>query len=176
MFDMTRKGNLVIFILFCVGMLNSSFIFCKRQGIEGRVLLVTGNQMPSPDRPLSPGKGIKTTVYIYELTNTSQVSRVDHSAFYSSINSKLVKKVETKENGYFKVKLSPGRYSLFLQKDTLFRGGEKEDDKGGAEGGLGGGVLGVAIQHLYKYPYYPAIESLFISQYDWFISVIGRPG
>jgi hypothetical protein len=103
-------------------MLNSSFIFCKRQGIEGRVLLVTGNQMPSPDRPLSPGKGIKTTVYIYELTNTSQVSRVDHSAFYSSINSKLVKKVETKENGYFKVKLSPGRYSLFLQKDTLFYG------------------------------------------------------
>lgn len=120
MFDMTRKGNLVISVLFCIAILNSSFIFCKRQGIEGHVLLVTGNQMPSPDRPPSAGRGIKTTVYIYELTNMSQVSRVGQSALYSAINSKLVKKIVTRENGYFKVKLSPGKYSLFLQKDTLF--------------------------------------------------------
>ena len=127
MFDMTRYSNIVIFMLFGIGIITSSFIFCKRQGIEGRVLLVSGNQMPSPDIPPGPGKGIKTTLYIYELTNLSQVGRLGQSAFYSRVNSKLVKKIVTKDNGYFKVKLAPGQYSIFLMKDTLFYANRFDD-------------------------------------------------
>lgn len=117
---MARNNIIMILILFGVFVVASSFIFCKRQGIEGRVLLISGNQMPSPDLKPSPGRGIKTTLYIYQLTNINQVNRQGQSAFYSSIGTKLVKKIETKDNGYFKVKLSPGQYSVFIMKDTLF--------------------------------------------------------
>jgi hypothetical protein len=92
--------------------------FCRRQGITGHIYLVAGNQMPSPDRPPSPPKGLKTTLYIYELTNTSQAS--GEGAFYKTISTKLVKEVNTDENGYFKAKLKPGRYSLFVKKDDKF--------------------------------------------------------
>jgi len=91
---------------------------CRRQGIKGHVYFVTGNQMPSPDRPPSKPAGMKTTLYIYELTNASQVSK--EGAFYKTIFTKLVEEVKTDENGYFKTKLKPGRYSLFIKKGELF--------------------------------------------------------
>ena len=93
-------------------------LFCKRQGIKGNVYLVKGDQMPSPDRPPSKGKGIKTTLYIYELTNVNETAQ--QGAFYTSINSKLVKEVTTGEDGSFKVKLKPGWYSLFVKKGEMF--------------------------------------------------------
>jgi hypothetical protein len=92
----------------------------REQGIEGQVFRISGNQMPSPDRKPSAPKGIKTTVYIFELINTSQVSRQNLSPFFSAINTALVKKVETDSNGYFKVQLLTGDYSLFTKKDNLY--------------------------------------------------------
>ena len=91
-----------------------------QQGIEGLVIKVSGNQMPSPDIPRTPQKGFKTTLYIYELTNLSQVVKQNESAFYSTINSKFVTKVETKEDGKYKVSLPEGKYSLFVKKGELF--------------------------------------------------------
>ena len=91
-----------------------------QQGIEGMVIKVSGNQMPSPDIPRTPQKGFKTTLYIYELTNLSQVVKQNESAFYSTIYSKFVTKVETKEDGKYKVSLPEGKYSLFVKKGELF--------------------------------------------------------
>jgi hypothetical protein len=92
--------------------------FCRRQGIKGHVYRVSGNQMPSPDRPAIKPAGIKTTLYIYELTNMNQTQQ--EGAFYKTISSKLVKEIQTDEDGSFKVKLKPGRYSLFVKKDNLY--------------------------------------------------------
>ncbi|MBC7949065.1 MAG: carboxypeptidase regulatory-like domain-containing protein [Chitinophagaceae bacterium] len=93
--------------------------FCRKQGIKGNVTLVTGNQMPSPDAPRSGGTGMKTILYVYELTNMSQADQ-DQGAFYKSLSTRLVKEIETDENGYFKAKLKPGWYSLFVKKGNLF--------------------------------------------------------
>jgi hypothetical protein len=90
------------------------------QGIEGYVFRISGNQMPSPDVKPNPPKGIKTTLYIFDLTNLVQVTRQAQSSFYSSVHTKLVKKIETDSTGYFKVELPAGRYSLFTKKGTLF--------------------------------------------------------
>jgi hypothetical protein len=90
------------------------------QGIEGYVFRISGNQMPSPDIKPNPPKGIKTTLYIFDLTNLVQVTRQGQSTFYSSVKTKLVKKIETDSTGYFKVELPAGRYSLFTKKGTLF--------------------------------------------------------
>lgn len=93
---------------------------CRRTGIKGHVYLVRGNQMPSPDQPPAPPSGVKTILYIYELTNIKDVNREGVSAFYKSIPGEPVKEIETDEKGYFKVKLKPGIYSLFVKKGDLF--------------------------------------------------------
>ncbi len=93
---------------------------CGHTGAKGQVYLVSGNQMPSPDQAPPKPKGIKTTLYVYDLTNINEVSREGTSAFYSAISTQQVKEVETDENGYFKVELKPGWYSLFVKKGVLF--------------------------------------------------------
>jgi len=90
------------------------------QGIVGNVYMLSGDQMPSPDIKREPPKGIKTKIYIYELTSTSQVEKAKEPAFYNFIRTKLVKIVESDEKGYFKTSLAAGTYSLFVKKDDLF--------------------------------------------------------
>lgn len=91
-----------------------------QQGIQGKVMKVSGNQMPSPDIPKTPQQGFKTTLYIYELTNLSQVIKQGPSAFYTAVNSKFVTQVDTQDDGNFKVSLPAGKYSLFVKKGELF--------------------------------------------------------
>jgi hypothetical protein len=118
----------ILFILFKVLIITVSCSSLKpvnhldmtAQGIEGHVYRVSGNRMPSPDRKLSPPTGVKTFLYIYALTNLNQVSRVDGSSLFFNIRTKMITKVETDSNGYFKVNLKPGHYSLFTKKDDHF--------------------------------------------------------
>ena len=97
-----------------------SFKIRSKQGLEGYIYWVTGNRMPSPDVKQSAPSGYSTTLFIYELTNRNQVSTINHSSFYSNISTKLVKTVKSNDEGYFKVKLPPGTYSLFVKKDNSF--------------------------------------------------------
>jgi hypothetical protein len=90
------------------------------EGITGYVYKVSGNQMPMKDAVSEPGKGIKTTIYIYVLTNISQVQRVGVSPFYTSIHSKLVTTVTSDSTGAFTVGLAAGSYSLFTKYDDRF--------------------------------------------------------
>ncbi|MEO8403936.1 MAG: hypothetical protein ABI480_05060 [Chitinophagaceae bacterium] len=116
---MTRISALLVLCLLVLASFTPA-AFCHRSGISGHVYFVSGNQMPSPDRPAAAPQGLKTTLYVYELTNMSQVGRDGVSAFYKSISTKLVKTVETNDDGSFKVKLKPGKYSLFVKKGDLF--------------------------------------------------------
>lgn len=90
------------------------------QGLSGYIREVRGNQMPSPESQPSTGKGLKTTVYIYELTNLSQVKQDGTSSFYTAISTKLIKTADTDENGYFQVALDPGSYSLFVKLNNKY--------------------------------------------------------
>ena len=92
----------------------------KKTGIEGYIFRISGNRMPSPDVKLSPPKGIKAVLYVYELTSFSQVTRQGESGFYSAIHTRLVQTVTSDDSGYFHVSLPPGEYSLFTKKDALF--------------------------------------------------------
>ena len=90
------------------------------QGITGQITEATGNQMPMKDAPLPVGKGILTTVLIYEPTNTSQVSRIGTSPVYTAISTKLVASVDTDSTGAFTVNLPAGSYSLFVKQGKQF--------------------------------------------------------
>lgn len=98
-----------------------------KQGIEGYVYKVSGNLMPGPGRNKPVPKGTKATLYIYELTNTSQVVRQAQSSFYSSIKTKPVKQVSSNSKGRFSVQLPPGRYSVFVKKDSLYYANQFDD-------------------------------------------------
>ena len=90
------------------------------QGVKGVVAEAVGNQMPSPDRKPDGPKPIKTAIYVYELTNMSQVTREGNEPFYSAINTKLVKTVESDKEGRFAIELPQGSYSLFTKVDGKF--------------------------------------------------------
>lgn len=88
-----------------------------KQGITGRILWESGNQMPSPDAPPTESKrGVQRTVYIYELTNANQVTTQD-GVFHTNIQTNLVSQVVTDANGNFSVALEPGKYSLFTKEE-----------------------------------------------------------
>jgi hypothetical protein len=101
-------------------LMNSANAQGKRTGIEGYIFRISGNRMPSPDVKLSPPKGIKAVLYVYELTSFNQVTRQGESGFYSAIHTKLVQTVTSDDSGYFYASLPPGEYSLFTKKDALF--------------------------------------------------------
>lgn len=90
------------------------------QGLSGYIRELKGNQMPSPESQPSKGLGVKTTVYIYELTNVSQVKQEGTSPFYKTISTQLIKTADTDENGYFQAALDPGNYSLFVKQNGLY--------------------------------------------------------
>ncbi len=91
-----------------------------KQGISGFIREARGNQMPSPDRPRSEPPGIKTTVFIYEPTNITDVTRVGVSPVYTAIHTKLVASVETDSTGAFAIALPVGSYSLFVQQGKQY--------------------------------------------------------
>jgi hypothetical protein len=97
------------------------------QGIEGTVYRVGGNHMPDPHHPVGPGAGVRSTVYIFELTNIGQVSRQGTSPYYSSVGSRFVKQADTDKTGHFRVGLPPGNYSLFTKKGDLFYASRMDD-------------------------------------------------
>lgn len=87
-----------------------------RQGIQGIVVLRTGNHMPGPGKRLPPpSQPAVREIQVYPLTNLSQVTT--NGSFYTHIQTKPVAKVVSRPDGTFRLSLPPGRYSL-LAKET----------------------------------------------------------
>ena len=107
---------LPLVVVFC----SYTCFFGRKEGLKGNIYRVQGNQMPAPGEPSTRPQPFQTTLYIYELTNASQVKNAKEASFYTAINTKLVKEVRSDKKGAFKVKLPPGQYSLFVKKDDLF--------------------------------------------------------
>ncbi len=91
-----------------------------KQGLEGRLLLETGNRMPMKGAPPYQPKGIRDSVFVYEPTNTSQVARVGTSPIYTAIYTKRVASLMTDSTGGFRVALPAGSYSLFVKQGNHY--------------------------------------------------------
>lgn len=99
------------------------------QGIQGTVFSIGGNRMPAPNyKPPVPKEGVRATLYIYELTNISQVDRVGETPYYRAIHTRLVRQADTDDKGHFKVLLPAGKYSIFTKKDSLFYASRRDVD------------------------------------------------
>lgn len=88
-----------------------------KQGIVGQLIWLEGNLMPTIEgsgRDIPKGQPVQREVYIYPLTKTSQAERNEN--FYDNIQTELITKVMSDQNGIFKVSLEPGKYSVFVKE------------------------------------------------------------
>ncbi len=72
---MSYKKTILLLAFSLPFVLTSAYSQGKKTGLEGYIFRISGNRMPSPDAKLSPPKGIKAVLYIYELTSLSQVTK-----------------------------------------------------------------------------------------------------
>jgi hypothetical protein len=90
-------------------------LFGQKQGIEGEVFWLGGNQMPGPGTKASPRQGVVREVYIYNATNLKDAKQ--QGVFFSDVRTALVAKVMSAADGSFKVKLPYGKYSVFVKEE-----------------------------------------------------------
>lgn len=84
------------------------------QGIKGQVLWLSGNQMPGPGTAKRPPHGIKRNIFVHKATGLTDVTQNDR--FYSNIRTELVAKTTSDKDGFFKIDLPPGEYSIFVEE------------------------------------------------------------
>jgi len=121
-------------------------------GIWGTVSSMEGNCMPM----IGPGPSacshcpVKRTVKIYELATYHQATPQDLHGFYTSINTPLVKELETDSQGFYQIDLAPGRYTVVIvENNKLYTFGFNSD------GSLSpvhfeGGLLKTDLSMMYK--------------------------
>jgi hypothetical protein len=71
--------------------------------------------MPGPDTEQSGGKSVDREIYIFESTNLQDAKSVD-GVFFDDLKTHLIAKAKSGSDGKFKVKLEPGRYSVFARE------------------------------------------------------------
>jgi len=100
------------FLIFSLIVMQS---YAQREGIQGEVFWLSGNQMPGPGKVSSPQQGVIREIYIYEVTRLQDTEQIN--GFFTNIKTPLVTKVSSQADGSFHVKLPPGEYSLFVKEE-----------------------------------------------------------
>jgi hypothetical protein len=128
------KDRRISYLLACLAvfglLLRNGSAFAQdslRQGIAGTVYRVGGNHMPDPHHPARPPAGVRAAVYVFELTNISQVVRQGSSPYYPSVRTRLIGQTESDDKGHFQLWLAPGFYSLFTKKGNLYYGSRMDE-------------------------------------------------
>lgn len=96
------------------------------QGVWGNVWLWEGDFMPPTDNS-SGGKvtAVQREIFVYEATNDSLLESSTNpkyfwGTFFTKINSELIATIQSDKDGFFQIKLNPGKYSFFVKVDTFF--------------------------------------------------------
>lgn len=92
--------------------LHSTITCAQKQGIKGQVFWLSGNQMPGPGTQPPAQQGIVREIHIYKVATADDV--VMDNNYYSQVKTDLVAKVVSGKDGYFKVRLPVGEYSVFV--------------------------------------------------------------
>lgn len=87
-----------------------------RQGVEGYIYELTGNQMPMKGKPANSGKhGVKREIYAYRATTLQQVQ--GSTPLFDKVNTTLVLKIMSDKDGHYEASLPIGSYSVFVKED-----------------------------------------------------------
>ncbi len=100
-------------ILFlCLALMLMGFCLLP-QGIRGHVLMENNTSMPLKGSSKQQGRPIATVVYIYETANVNQLIGQEGN-YAKGIEARLIKQVRSNNAGQFKIRLTPGKYSIVL--------------------------------------------------------------
>ena len=99
--------------MFCLLVVIPAAVMAQKQGIRGQVFWLSGNQMPGPPRnpTLALQQGIVREVHVYHVASPADV--VVENNYYREVRTGLVARAVSGPDGYFKIKLPPGEYSVF---------------------------------------------------------------
>ena len=112
-----RNPGFAGFLILTILTSNCKSTYTNRdQGVSGRVFWVEGNQMPPQNE--SELTGVKKTLYVYELTDLSQVA--GRPPLFDMVKTQLLTTIKTDSRGRFKQPLEPGSYSIFVKEKTKF--------------------------------------------------------
>jgi hypothetical protein len=97
-----------------------AFPLLQNQGIEGTARRSSGNRMPAPHYNHGLPAGVHATICVFALTNISQVTKTGVAGLFLAIQTPLIRQADTDDSGRFRMSLSPGTYSVFTKKGSLF--------------------------------------------------------
>ena len=86
----------------------------QRQGIQGQVFWIGGNQMPGPGKSISPQQGIVREIVIFHEVKLQDTNQKD--GFFTDINSEPVASLFSNADGSFHIQLPSGKYSVFVKE------------------------------------------------------------
>lgn len=109
----------VLTLIACHTVKQATLLTAEQQGIEGQVVVQTGNQMPQIGKPISKGRPYPTTVYIYQPFYANVVEEKEGNLLLKC-NGILVDSLTTNALGFFKVNLPPGNYSVVVGYEGHF--------------------------------------------------------
>jgi len=119
---MSQKIILIylIFFLQVISSCANKDIYGLDQGIEGSVVWLEGNQMPGfgDSRNSEPSEPVSRGIYIYELTNRSELS--GEPPIFDNVNAQLITKSSSNKKGKFKISLPEGVYSVLVKEKSGF--------------------------------------------------------
>lgn len=125
-----HKIHMKKYLIYCLVIISS--VACntpqkhsEKQGLSGKVVWFEGNLMPTLGDSTyllrAKGKPVQRQIWVYEATTINQVKVSEQATIFSEVNTPLIRKFETDENGEFQANIKPGKYSLFtLEEDGLF--------------------------------------------------------
>lgn len=114
---MLINGKITGFILLIISLMGCGI---NKVMVTGKVQRVMGNQMPSPDLENEVPGGFSTTVFFFEPTLVNMGMPTGEQGVFLMTNKKLVAKVLAEKDGSFKLKISPGKYSVLLGKEGQY--------------------------------------------------------
>lgn len=97
------------------------------QGVSGTVFFEEGNCMP-PRGDSCRTYPVIRTVRIYAFTTEKEAA--GDGPFYSGVSTQLIATATSDKDGFYQAALSPGKYSLFIEEDSLLYANQT-DQKGG---------------------------------------------
>ncbi len=87
----------------------------QRQGVQGQLFWVNGNLTTETEKKHIPQHGMVREIFVYELATPSEVELEE--GLFVKVHTKLAARGFCKVDGSFKIKLEPGRYSIFVKED-----------------------------------------------------------
>ena len=98
--------------MFCLLVVIPAAVVAQKQGIRGQVFWLSGDQLPGPRQATqAPQQGIVREVQVYQVASAADV--VIENNYYREVHTGLVATAVSGPDGYFRIKLPPGEYSVF---------------------------------------------------------------